>query len=86
MSLSTTKDEYIATASNCTQVVQIKQMLKDIKVIYDEPIVIYYDNSSAINMSKDVVKHSKTKHVLIEYYYLREQVSEEKVKLAYVST
>ena len=30
--------------------------------------------------------HSKTKHTSIKYHFLREQVSEQKVKLEYVST
>lgn len=63
VSLSTAEAKNIATASNCTQVVWMKQMLKDIRVIYDEPTIIYFDNSSAINISNNMVKHSKTKHV-----------------------
>lgn len=61
-------------------------MLKDIKIIYDEPTIIYCDNSSAINMSKNLVKHSKTKYKSIKYNYLKEKVNEQKVKLEYVST
>jgi hypothetical protein len=30
----------------------MKQTLKDIQVEYEEPIPIYYDNTSAINISK----------------------------------
>lgn len=51
ISLSTAEAQYIVVANNCTQVVWMKQMLKDIRVVYDEPIAIYYDNSSAINIS-----------------------------------
>lgn len=86
VSLSTVEAEYINAASNCTQIVWMRQILKDIKVIHDEPSVIYCDNSSAINISKNLVKHLKTKHISIKYNYLREQVSEEKVNLEYVST
>ncbi|GLJ05329.1 hypothetical protein SUGI_0016200 [Cryptomeria japonica] len=67
-------------------VVWMKQMLKDIRVIYDEPTVIYCDNSSAINMSKNLVQHSKSKHVSIKYHFLTENVSEKEMKLEYVST
>ena len=30
--------------------------------------------------------HSKTKHISIKYHFLREQFSEQKVKLEYVNT
>lgn len=60
-------------------------MLKDIKVIYDEPTTIYYDNSSAINISKNLVLHSKTNNISIKYHFLRKNVNEKEVKLEYVS-
>lgn len=47
-------------------------MLKDIKIIYDEPTIICCDNSSAINMSKNPVQHSKTKHISIKHNYFKE--------------
>jgi hypothetical protein len=50
----------------------MKQTLKDIQVEYDEPIPIYCDNTSAINISKNSVMHSKTKHIPFKYHFLRE--------------
>lgn len=85
ISLSTVEVEYIVVASNCTQVIWIKQMLKDIRVINDQPIAIYYDNSSVVNISKNLVLHSKTKHISIKYHFFREKVNEEEVGLEYVS-
>lgn len=64
----------------------MKQIPKDIRVVYVEPIVLYCDNSSSINISKNLVLHSKTKHISIKYHFLREKVSDEEVKIEYVST
>lgn len=33
----------------------MKKMLKDIGVIYDEPTIVYCDDSSAIKMPKNLV-------------------------------
>jgi hypothetical protein len=74
LSLSTAKAEYIATSSFCSQVLWIKNNLKDIKVPFDQPISIMRDNTSAISLSKNHVQHSKTKHIPIKYHFLREQV------------
>ena len=57
-----------------------------ILVKYEHPIVINCDNTSAINMSKNPVMHSKTKHIPIKYHFLRKQVSQKVVKLQYVDT
>ena len=67
-------------------VVWMKQTLIDIQVEYDEPIPIYFDNTSAISISKNTVMHSKTKHIPIKYHFLREQVAEKNVRVEYVGT
>jgi hypothetical protein len=82
VSLSTTEAEYIAATTCCTQVLWMKQTLTDIQVEYDEPIPIYCDNTSAINISKNPVMHSKRKHIPIKYHFLREQVAEKKSELS----
>ena len=52
VSVSTTEAEYIVATTCCTQVLWMKQTLTDMQVEYDEPIPIYCDNTSAINISK----------------------------------
>jgi hypothetical protein len=84
--LSTTKAEYIATTTCCTQVLWTKKTLIDIQVEYDEPIPIYCDNTSAINISKNPVMHSNNKHIPIKYHFLQEQVAEKNIGVEYVGT
>jgi hypothetical protein len=54
----------------------MKQTLKDIKVAYDQPISIICDNTSALNISKNIIMHSKMKHIPIKFHFLREHVVE----------
>lgn len=51
-----------------------------------EPIPIRCDNSSAINISKNPVMHSRTKHFAIKYYFLRDKVADKEVIVGYVPT
>ena len=44
------------------------------KVEIKEPVVMFYDNTSEINISKNPVMHSKTKHISIKYHFVRELV------------
>lgn len=62
----------------------MKKTLKDVKVIYDEPIPILCDNTIASNISKNLVMHLGTKHISISYHFLREKVVDPEVKLEYV--
>ena len=49
-----------------------------------EPVTLYCDNTSAINISKNPVMHTKTKHIAIKYHYVRELVQDKEVKMEYV--
>ena len=49
-------------------------------------MILYCDNTSAINISKNPVMHTKTKHIAIKYHYLRELVQDKEVKMEYVNT
>jgi hypothetical protein len=60
--------------------------MTDIHVEYDEPIPIYFDNTSTINISKNPMMHSKTKHIPIKYHFLREHVAENNIRFEYVGT
>jgi hypothetical protein len=86
ISLSTTEAEYIATTTCCTHVLWMKKTLTDIRVEYDEPIPIYCDNTSAINISKNLVMHSKMKNIPIKYHFLWEHVAEKNIIVEYVGT
>ena len=51
-----------------------------------EPVIFYCDNTSSINISNNLVMHTKTKHIAIKYHYLRELVQDKDVKMEYVNT
>src|SRR3954466_436281 len=61
VSLSTAEAEYIAAGSSCSQLVWMKQMLSEYNVTQDV-MTLYCDNLSAINISKNPIQHSRTKH------------------------
>ena len=84
ISLSIVEAEYTATTSCCTQLLWMKQTLQDVQVFYDQSIPIIFDNTNAISMSKNLIFHSKTKHILIKYHFLREQVANQIMKLEYI--
>ena len=56
------------------------------KIEIKDLVVIYCDNTSAINISKNPVMHSKTKNIVIKYHFLRELVQEKEVRLEYVNS
>ena len=51
-----------------------------------EPMILYCDNTSSINISKNHVIHEKTKHITIKYHYVRELVEDKQVKMEYINS
>jgi hypothetical protein len=64
----------------------MKQILEDLQIRYKNPITINYDNTSSISISKNLVLHSKTKHIPIKCHFLRDQVTQKIVKIEYLDT
>ena len=85
VSLSTAEVEYTAVRSCCSQLLWIKKLFGDYG-LSQETMVVYYDNSSAIDISKNLVQHSKTKHIEIRYHFIRDLVERKVVDLEYIPT
>ena len=47
---------------------------------------IHYNNSSAINISKNCVLHSSIEHIEIRYHFIKDLVEEKVVSLQFVPT
>lgn len=63
----------------------MKKFLGDYGITQDT-MVAYCDNSSAIDISKNPVQHSKTKHIEIRYHFIRDLVERKIVTLEYIPT
>jgi hypothetical protein len=49
-------------------------------------MIINRDNISAINISKNLVQHSRTKHIDIRHHFLRDLMESEVVSLFFIPT
>jgi hypothetical protein len=85
VSLSTSKAEYVATASCCAQLLWMRQTLKDYGIIFDK-VSPLCDNESAIKIAHNPVQHKKMKHIEIRHHFIRDQVNHGDIDLSYVGT
>ena len=83
VSLSTAEAEYIAAGSYCTQLLWMKKLLHDYGIPQDT-MCVFYDNTSAINLSKNLVQHSKSKHIEIQYHFIWDLVEGKVVNLEFI--
>ena len=83
VSLSTAEAEYIAAGSCYSQHLWNKKLLGDYG-LSQETMVVHCDNFSAIDISKNPVQHSKTKHIRIRYHFIKDLVERKVVALEYI--
>ena len=83
--MSTAEAEYITISLCYSQVLWQKQQLMDYGIKLDH-IPIKCDNTSAINLSKNSIQHSRTKHIDIRHHFLRDHVQNGDISLEFVNT
>ncbi|GKD49447.1 retrovirus-related pol polyprotein from transposon TNT 1-94 [Tanacetum coccineum] len=73
LAISTTEAEYISAGKAYQQALWMKQALIDYDVRLDD-VPIMCDNKGAIDLSKNLVQHSRTKHIEIRHHFLCDNV------------
>ncbi|KAI4312864.1 hypothetical protein MLD38_037654 [Melastoma candidum] len=85
IALSTAEAEYVAAASCCAQLLWMRQKLEDYGFKFDN-IPIRCDYTSAINLTKNPVQHSMSKHTELRHHFIRDHVQNGSIAVEYVST
>ena len=85
ISLSTVEAEYITARSYYSKLLWMKKLLSDYGISQDT-MIVYCDNSSTIDISKNPVQHSKTKRIEIRYRFIRDLVERKIMALEYILT
>ena len=76
---STAEAEYISAWEAAYEIVWLRRILQDLKVDKKEATSLFIDNQSVIKLAKNLVFHSKTKHVDTKYHYIRQTNHQAKV-------
>ncbi|GJW49138.1 retrovirus-related pol polyprotein from transposon TNT 1-94 [Tanacetum coccineum] len=85
LAISTTKAEYVSARKSCQQALWMKQALVDYGIRLDD-VPILCDNKGAIDLSKNPVQHSRTKHIEIRHHFLRDNVQKGNISIEKVSS
>ena len=83
---SSTEDEYIALSTSSQQLIWLRRLLEDIGFAQSKPTVLFEDNQSAIELSKNPKFHSGTKQIDISYHFVRENVADKQIEVMYCLT
>ncbi|KAL8161241.1 hypothetical protein V2J09_012730 [Rumex salicifolius] len=79
---SSTESEYKALADTSAKLF----LFGELGHKQPQPPVVFYDNLGAVSVSSNPVFHSRMKHIVLAYHFVREQVQRGVFRVAYVST
>ncbi|XXG48874.1 hypothetical protein AAC387_Pa02g3202 [Persea americana] len=72
---SSTEAEYRALASTTAELTWLSFLLWDTRLFLEAPPTLFCDNMSALYMTVNPVFHARTKHIEIDYHFVREKVA-----------
>ncbi|GKC82077.1 hypothetical protein Tco_1137794 [Tanacetum coccineum] len=83
--ISMTEAEYVSARKECQQAQWMKQALIDYGIRLDD-VLIMCDNKGNIDLSKNLVQHSRTKHIEICHHFLRDNVQKGNISIEKVAS
>jgi hypothetical protein len=61
-------------------------LFKDIGISLPSIPLLWYDNVSAIALASNLVFHARTKHIEVDYHFVREKVVNRDIEVKFISS
>lgn len=86
VALSSTEAEYMAETQATKEAIWLRCFLTEIGVFHDDVVVIRADNNGAMDLARNPEFHARTKHIDIQYHFVREAIDRHLVDFEFVPT
>ncbi|XP_071694818.1 uncharacterized mitochondrial protein AtMg00810-like [Rutidosis leptorrhynchoides] len=86
VSRSSGESEYRALANTAAGIIWITHLLRELHVLPPDRPTILRDNKSALFLSQNSVSNKRSKHIDIDYHFIRELISSRKLYAKFVPT
>ncbi|RVW88400.1 Retrovirus-related Pol polyprotein from transposon RE2 [Vitis vinifera] len=82
---SSTESEYRAFANSTTEIMWLRSLLSELGFSSSNPATLWCDNVGAIYLCSNPVFHARTKHIELDYHFIREQVQQRNIQVRFIS-
>lgn len=86
VSQSTAEAEYRSMAICLCEMLWMRGLLSELRLLIGGPLKLWCDNQSAINIANNPVQHDRTKHVEMDRFFIKERLDEGTLKLSHVTS
>uniref|UniRef100_A0A2N9HV06 Reverse transcriptase Ty1/copia-type domain-containing protein n=1 Tax=Fagus sylvatica TaxID=28930 RepID=A0A2N9HV06_FAGSY len=78
--------EYRALVSTSAELRWLRTLVKDLGIYFYDPPILWCDNVSALGIASNPVFHARTKHIEVDFHFIRERVIRKDLQVKFVST
>lgn len=86
VSRSSTEAEYKALANATAEIIWVQTLLKELGVSQPKAALLWCGNIGATYLSANPVFHARTKHIEVDYHFVRERVAEKSLEIRFISS
>jgi len=86
VSRSSTESEYKALANATAELIWVQSLLGELGVPQPKVPSLWCDNIGATYLSANPVFHARTKHIEVDYHFVRQQVADKQLQVRIFST
>ena len=86
VSRSSTEAEYKALANGVAEAIWINSLLKELGVTRQRTPILWCDNLGATYLTANPVFHARTKHIEIDFHFVRERVAKGALDVRFISS